>query len=135
MVLDTDKDLASAEPSGLWSWITTVDHKRIGLLYAVSALIFFFVAGFEALLLRLQLTTPNGTVLSADAYNQLFTMHGLTMLLVVVMPVGAAFMNYFIPLHIGARDVAFPRANAFSYWLFLFSTVMLLSGTVTMSPM
>ena len=130
MVLDTGKDLAAAEPKGIWSWITTVDHKRIGLMYGITALVAFFVAGLEALLIRVQLTTANGTVLSADAYNQLFTMHGLTMLLVVVMPVGAAFMNYFIPLQIGARDVAFPRANAFSYWLFLFSTVLLLSSFV-----
>jgi cytochrome c oxidase subunit 1 len=128
MVLDTGKDLVPAEQKGIWSWITTVDHKRIGLMYGVTALVAFFIAGLEALLIRLQLTSANGTVLSADAYNQLFTMHGLTMLLVVVMPVGAAFMNYFIPLQIGARDVAFPRANAFSYWLFLFSTVLLLSS-------
>jgi cytochrome c oxidase subunit 1 len=130
MVVDTKADLAAAEPTGIWSWITTVDHKRIGLLYGTSAFIFFFVAGFEALLLRVQLARPNGTLLSADAYNQLFTMHGLSMLLVVVMPIGAAFMNYFIPIMIGARDVAFPRANAFSYWLFLFATILLLSSFV-----
>jgi cytochrome c oxidase subunit 1 len=130
MVLDAQKDLAPSQPTGIWSWITTVDHKRIGLLYAVSALIFFFVSGLEALFIRLQLSSANATVLSADAYNQLFTMHGLSMLLVVVMPIGAAFMNYFIPLHIGARDVAFPRANAFSFWLFLFSTILLLSSFV-----
>ena len=79
-------------PAGLWGWLTTVDHKRIGLLYGVSGLIFFFVGGLESLFIRLQLIGPDQSVLSADAYNQLFTMHGLTMLLVVVMPVGAAFM-------------------------------------------
>ncbi|MCJ7780289.1 MAG: cbb3-type cytochrome c oxidase subunit I, partial [Acidimicrobiia bacterium] len=76
---------------GLWSWITTIDHKRIGILYAVSSLVFFIVGGLEALLIRTQLATPNGTVLSADAYNQLFTMHGLTMVFAVVMPIAAAF--------------------------------------------
>jgi cytochrome c oxidase subunit 1 len=113
---------------GVWSWLTTVDHKRIGILYGVSALVFAFVGGFEALLIRTQLSGPNGTVLSADAYNQLFTMHGVTMVFAVIMPVAAAFQNYMIPLQIGARDVAFPRLNAFSYWLFLFSVVMLTSS-------
>jgi len=113
---------------GVWSWVTTVDHKRIGILYAVSALVFFVVGGLEALLIRIQLAGPNGTVLSADAYNQLFTMHGLTMVFAAIMPVAAAFQNYMIPLQIGARDVAFPRLNAFSFWLFLFSVIMLMSS-------
>ncbi len=110
---------------GVWSWITTVDHKRIGLLYAVTAFLFFFIGGLEALLVRIQLAQPNGEVLSADAYNQLFTMHGLTMVFLVVMPIAAAFTNYFLPILLGARDVAFPRLNAFSYWLFLFSGIMI----------
>jgi len=111
--------------TGVWSWITTVDHKRIGLLYGMTAFFFFFVGGLEAYLVRLQLAQPNGTVLSASAYNQLFTMHGLTMVFLVVMPIAAAFTNYFLPILIGARDVAFPRLNAFSYWLFLFSGIMI----------
>ncbi len=111
--------------TGLWSWITTVDHKRIGLLYGVTAFFFFFVGGLEALLVRVQLAQPNGEVLSAAAYNQLFTMHGLTMVFLVIMPIAAAFTNYFLPILIGARDVAFPRLNAFSYWLFLFSGIMI----------
>ena len=110
---------------GVWSWITTVDHKRIGLLYAATAFLFFFIGGLEALLVRIQLAQPNGEVLSADAYNQLFTMHGLTMVFLVVMPIAAAFTNYFLPILLGARDVAFPRLNAFSYWLFLFSGIMI----------
>ena len=113
---------------GVWSWITTVDHKRIGILYAASALIFFFVGGLEALFIRMQLAQPNGTILSADAYNQLFTMHGLTMVFAVVMPIAAAFQNYFVPLQIGARDVAFPRLNAFAYWLFLLSIILMSSS-------
>jgi len=104
---------------GLWGWVTTVDHKRIGVLYGATAMLFFLVGGVEALLIRLQLAQPNGTVLSAGAYNEVFTMHGITMVFLVVMPLGAAFVNYLVPLMIGARDVAFPRLNAFSYWVFL----------------
>jgi cytochrome c oxidase subunit I len=105
--------------SGLVGWLTTVDHKKIGVLYGYTAFFFFVVGGIEALFIRLQLAQPEGTILTADQYNQLFTMHGLTMVFFVVMPLGAAFFNYLIPLQIGARDVAFPRLNAFSYWCFL----------------
>jgi cytochrome c oxidase subunit I len=105
--------------TGWRSWLTTVDHKRIGIMYGASALIFFVLGGAEALLIRLQLSAPGNKLFSADLYNQLFTMHGVTMIFLVVMPMGAAFMNYLIPLQIGARDVAFPRLNAFSFWVFL----------------
>jgi len=129
VALTTSDDLGyTPSTKGLWSWITTIDHKRIGILYAVSALVFFIVAGLEALVIRLQLASANGTLVSADAYNQLFTMHGLTMVFAVIMPIAAAFQNYFVPLMIGARDVAFPRLNAFSYWLFLFSVILLTSS-------
>ena len=111
--------------SGIWSWLTTVDHKRIGILYAWSSLFFFIVGGLEALFIRLQLAGPNLEVLSADAYNQLFTMHGTTMVFLAVMPIASAFANYFIPLMIGARDVAFPRLNAFSYWTFIFGGIFM----------
>jgi cytochrome c oxidase subunit 1 len=114
--------------TGWWSWVTTVDHKRIGILYGVTAFAFFLLGGIEALLIRLQLAQPNGTVLSADAYQQLFTMRGLTMIFLVVMPLSAAFFNYMLPLMIGARDVAFPRLNAFSYWVFLFGGLFLYSS-------
>ncbi len=117
-------------PNGIWSWITTVDHKRIGIMYAVTAFAALFIAGLEALLIRVQLIGPNQEFLSADAYNQLFTMHGLTMVFGVVMPIGAAFTNYLLPIMIGARDVAFPRLNAFSYWLFAFSIVLMMSSFV-----
>jgi len=113
---------------GWWSWATTVDHKRIGIMYGVTSIVFFVVGGAEALLIRLQLARPNGRVLTAEAYNQLFTMHGLTMIFLVVMPLGAAFFNYMLPLLIGARDVAFPRLNAFSYWVFLFGGLFLYSS-------
>jgi cytochrome c oxidase subunit 1 len=113
---------------GIVSWLTTVDHKRIGILYGCTSLFFFLVGGSEALLIRLQLAHPNGRVLTAQQYNQIFTMHGITMIFLVVMPLGAAFFNYLIPLMIGARDVAFPRLNAFSYWTFLFGGLFLYSS-------
>jgi cytochrome c oxidase subunit I len=111
---------ASYESSGIWSWITTVDHKRIGALYLYTALGFFIFGGIEAAVIRWQLALPNQHVVSAEMYNQLFTMHGTTMIFLAVMPLSAAFFNFLIPLQIGARDVAFPRLNAFSYWVYLF---------------
>ena len=110
--------------------MTTVDHKRIGILYGGTALVFFLVGGLEALLIRLQLARPGGHVVTADQYNQIFTMHGLTMIFLVVMPLSAAFFNYLVPLMIGARDVAFPRLNAFSYWAFLFGGLFTYSSFV-----
>ncbi len=116
---------AVAPRSGLWSWITTTDHKRIGILYGVTAFFFFLLGGLEALIIRLQLAAPGNTLVSAETYNQLFTMHGTTMVFLAIMPLSAAFFNYIIPLQIGARDVAFPRLNAFSYWVFLFGGLLL----------
>src|ERR671925_1210759 len=110
---------------GLWSWLAAVDHKKIGQLYLYSALAFFLIGGLEAVIIREQLRGPNGTLVSADTYNQLFTMHGTTMIFLVIMPLSAAFFNYLIPLQIGARDVAFPRLNAFSYWVFLLGALFL----------
>jgi cytochrome c oxidase subunit 1 len=104
---------------GFMSWVSTVDHKRIGILYGYTAFIFFLIGGIEALLIRAQLAAPNSDILTAEEYNQLFTMHGTTMVFLVIMPMAAAFGNYFVPLMIGARDVAFPRLNAFGYWVFL----------------
>ncbi len=118
-------DAYAGEQSGLWSWLTTVDHKRIGTLYLYTALCFFIVGGIEAVLIRMQLQQPNGTLLSAETYNQLFTMHGTTMIFLAIMPLSAAFFNYLIPLQIGARDVAFPRLNAFSYWVYLFGGIFI----------
>jgi cytochrome c oxidase subunit 1 len=115
---------AQAE-SGLWSWITTVDHKRIGALYGITAFIFFLVGGVEATLIRIQLMKPENTFIGPDVFNQMFTMHGTTMIFLAVMPLSASFFNFLIPLMIGARDVAFPRLNAFSYWVFLFGALFL----------
>ncbi len=111
--------------SGWKSWFTSVDHKRIGIMYGAAALFFFVIGGFEAVLIRLQLAAPEGKLYSAELYNQLFTMHGMTMIFLVVIPLGAAFMNYLMPLQVGARDVAFPRMNAFSFWCFLAGGLML----------
>lgn len=114
--------------NGFFSWFTTIDHKRIGLMYAATALVFLALGGVEALLIRLQLFNPNGSVLTAVQYNQMFTMHGTTMVFLVGMPLAAAFGNYLLPLQIGARDVAFPRLNMFGYWVFLFGGIFLYSS-------
>ena len=128
---------ASARPRLLWrptaktgliSWLTTVDHKKIGFLYGAFALFFFLVGGIEALLIRAQLMFPNGTVLTAQQYNTMFTMHGTTMIFLAVMPLSAAFFNFVMPLQIGARDVAFPRLNAFSLWTFVAGAIILNVG-------
>ena len=110
---------------GIWSWIATVDHKRIGTLYAVTSFLWFLVGGIEALIIRLQLSQADSTFIDPELFNQLFTMHGTTMVFLVVMPLSAAFFNWLIPLQIGARDVAFPRLNALSYWIFLFGSLFL----------
>jgi len=105
--------------TSLWGWLRTVDHKRIGLLYGVTAFAFFLVGGLEALFMRLQLARPDNMVMTAETYNRLFTMHGTTMIFLAVMPLSSSFFNFMVPLMIGARDVAFPRLNALSYWIFL----------------
>ena len=112
-------------PTGVWAWITTIDHKRIGILYGVTAFIMFIIGGVEALLMRTQLTSSGLDIVSPEIFNQLFTMHGTTMIFLAIMPMGAAFFNFVIPLQIGARDVAFPRLNAFSYWTFLAGAIVL----------
>src|SRR6266446_7474458 len=116
------------------SWITTVDHKRIGILYGVTAFAFFLLGGLEALLIRLQLAAPDAHVVSAETYNALFTMHGTTMVFLAIMPLNAAFFNYMVPLLIGARDVAFPRLNALSYWILLFGGLFLNASFLVGTP-
>src|SRR5437764_1672466 len=112
-------DRIEPEARGWTSWITTTDHKRIGILYMVTTFVFFCLGGVEALMLRLQLGAPNNTLVTPIAYNQLFTMHGTTMVFLFVVPMMAGLANYFVPLMIGARDMAFPRLTALSYWLLL----------------
>ena len=116
--------------SGLWSWVTTVDHKRIGIMYLYTTFFFFAVGGLMALAIRLQLEHANNQVVSAESYDRLFTMHGTTMIFLFVVPVMAAFGNYLVPLQIGARDMAFPRLNAASFWLLLFGGLVMYSSFV-----
>src|SRR3954451_24117807 len=101
----------------LHSWVTTVDHKRLGILYILFALLFLMVGGVEATLMRLQLIRPHNDLISPQVFNQMFTMHGTTMIFFVAMPLMFGFANYLVPLMIGARDMAFPRLNAFSFWM------------------
>src|SRR4051794_39338457 len=114
------------ERSGLVGWLTTTDHKRIGILYFFTALAFFAAGGIEALLIRTQLIGPDKHLLSPEAYDEVFTMHGLTMIFLFVIPMSTgAFGNYLLPLMIGARDMAFPRMNALSYWIYVASGVFM----------
>jgi cytochrome c oxidase subunit 1 len=106
-------------------WLCTVDHKKIGIMYIVYALIFLVIMGCEAILMRIQLARPESNFLSAEAYNRLFTMHGTTGIFFVAMPMVIGFGNYFVPLMIGARDMAFPRLNAFSFWMTAFGGIFL----------
>lgn len=108
----------------LHDWLVTVDHKRIGILYLLTTLLFFVVGGLEAMVLRWQLAVPDGQVVGPGTFNQLFTMHGTSMIFFVVMPMLIGFANYVVPLMIGARDMAFPRLNAFSFWLLLFGGLL-----------
>jgi cytochrome c oxidase subunit 1 len=112
-------------PSQLHDWLVTVDHKRLGIMYIASSLFFFAVAGVLAAFMRAQLAFPNGKVLPPEVFNRLFTMHGTTMVFLVGMPFFAGLANYLVPLMIGARDMAFPRLNAFGYWMFLFGGILL----------
>ena len=116
--------------TGLWSWVTTTDHKKIGIMYFIATMFFFVVAGVEALAIRIQLAVPNNDFLSPDVYNQIYTMHGVTMVFFVGIPLGATFFNYIMPLQIGARDVAFPRLNAFSFWVFCAAGIFMYSGLI-----
>ena len=131
MATITDVIARPTSQSGLWSWITTVDHKRIGVLYGATAFIFLLLGGIEAGVIRLQLSVPDSTLVDPDTFNQMFTMHGTTMIFLVIMPLSASFFNFVIPLAIGARDVAFPRLNAFSYWVFLFGGLLLNASFLT----
>lgn len=116
---------ALGESEGLIAWIASVDHKQIGIMYIISAFFFLTVGGFEALLMRIQLGTPENTFLTPEAYNQLFTMHGTTMIFLAVVPVLVGFMTYLTPLMIGARDMLFPRLNALGFWVLLFGGLLL----------
>jgi cytochrome c oxidase subunit I len=119
------------KPSLLHDWVTTVDHKKIGLLYIIMSVVFLVIGGFEAILIRLQLLTPHNTILGPDTFNQMFTMHGTTMVFFVGMPILIGMGNYLVPLMIGARDMAFPRLNALGFWLSLFGGLIVYSSFIT----
>ena len=106
-------------------WVTTVDHKRLGILYILSALMFLAIGGVEALIIRIQLMRSHNNFVSPEVFNRMFTMHGTTMIFFVTMPVLFGFANYLVPIMIGARDMAFPRLNAFSFWLTAFGGFLL----------
>jgi len=119
-----------AEPAGVVAWFATVDHKRIGTRYMATALVFFFLGGLEAAALRAQLARPEERLLSPEAYDQLFSMHGLTMIFLFATPMLSGFGNYFVPLQIGSRDMAFPKLNALGYWIFLGAGLFMYSGLI-----
>src|SRR5882757_511650 len=121
---------AAEATSGSWletlhGWVTTVDHKRLGILYILYALLFFIIGGLEAIVIRVQLIRPHNDFVSPQVVNRMFTMHGTTMIFFVAMPVLFGFANYLVPLMIGARDMAFPRLNAFSFWMSAFGGLLL----------
>jgi cytochrome c oxidase subunit I len=120
--------------AGWIDWVTTTDHKKIGILYLFTTAFFFLVGGVEALLMRIQLGTPDNTFLDPTTYNELFTLHGTTMIFMVVVPIAAAFGNYLVPLMIGARDMAFPRLNMLSWWLLVFGGATLYGSIFFSAP-
>src|SRR6478736_6514009 len=109
----------------LHEWVTTVDHKRVGIMYIVYALVFLMLGGIEATIIRIQLIRPHNDFVSPEVFNRMFTMHGTTMIFFVIMPMLFGFANYLVPLMIGARDMAFPRLNAFSFWLSFLGALLL----------
>lgn len=117
-----------AEPRGIMAWLTTVDHKKIGIMYVLTTFSFFVIGVIIAQVMRLELAQPGGQLVSAETYNQLFSMHGTTMIFLFIIPVGAGLGNYLVPLMIGARDMAFPRLNALSFWLLLFGGIIVYMG-------
>jgi cytochrome c oxidase subunit 1 len=118
-------DRTWSDAPGLWGWITTVDHKRVGRRYIATAFVFLALGGVLALLMRLQLARPESGLISADRYNQIFSMHGTSMMFLFAVPVMEAMAVYLIPLMVGTRQIAFPRLNAFSYWVYLFGGIFL----------
>src|SRR5437867_3227249 len=121
-------------PARVRRWLFTTNHKEVGILYLVTSLFFFIAAGLLALTMRTQLSVPGNNVLTPDLYNQFVTVHGLLMIFWVLSPFAFGFANYIIPLQIGARDLAFPRLNAMSYWFYLFSGVAIIMSFIFGAP-
>ena len=124
-------DRAWADPPGFFGWFCAVDHKTISRRFIVTCLVFFALGGLLAASMRMQLSRPENTLMGPDMYNQVFTMHGTTMMFLFAVPVMQAVAMYLVPLMIGARSVAFPRMNAFAYWIFLFGGMMLYTAFLT----
>src|SRR3954452_22519779 len=119
-------------PAGLKSWLTTVDHKRIGVMYLWSILFFFFIGGIMALLVRIELLTPKQTIMTAEQYNQVFTLHGVIMVFLFIIPsIPAALGNFVLPLMLGAKDVAFPRLNLASFYIYMVGAVFAITAMIT----
>ena len=132
--IDTPFPVTRPRYTGILEWVSTVDHKKIGILYLWTTFFFFIAGGLLALVVRAQLATPDGKILSAEAYNGAFTMHGTTMIFLFVVPVWTGFANFIIPLQIGARDMAFPKLNALSYWLLLSGGIILYAALLVGPP-
>src|SRR5665213_1535110 len=115
-------------PKNVYGWFSSVDHKDLGIRYLVTAFIFLMIGGVEALIMRIQLTRANEAFLTPEMYNQLFSMHGITMIFWYASPILTGFSVYLVPLMAGARDIAYPRLNSFTYWSFLFSGILLYIG-------
>ena len=131
MATTTLHPAASTYRSALYEWLTTTDHKKIGILYVINSFIFFFIGGILALVVRTELAQPGAPVRGDQTYNELFTMHATFMIFLFVIPMLAGFGNYVVPLQIGAPDMAFPRINALSFWMLPLGGVLLLLGFVT----
>ena len=131
MATTTLTPAASAYKSGLYDWVTTTDHKKIGIMYVINSFIFFFVGGILALAVRSELAVPGLQFVTAGTYNELFTMHATFMIFLFVIPMLAGFGNYVVPLMLGAPDMAFPRINALSLWMLPLAGILLLAGFVT----
>lgn len=128
--VSTSQEVSRSGIQSLWDWLTTVDHKKLGIMYIVTAVVFFILSGILALLIRLELAAPGDTVglVTPDLYNQFFSMHGTGMIFLFIIPMLVGFGNYLVPLQIGARDMAFPQLNALSYWLYLFAGLFMYSS-------
>ena len=131
MATTTLTPAASTYRSGLYAWLTTTDHKKIGIMYLINSFVFFFLAGIMVLVVRAELAQPGLQFVNDSTYNELFSMHATVMIFVFIIPILAGFGNYIVPLQIGAPDMAFPRINAMSFWMLPLAGSLLLLGFVT----
>ena len=134
MATTTLTPVATTSRSALYDWVTTTDHKKIGILYLINSFLFFFIGGLLALGVRSELAQPGLQFVTDQAYNELFTMHATFMIFLFIIPILAGFANYVVPLQIGAPDMAFPRINALSLWMLPLAGILLLLGFVTGGP-